>query len=225
MFKIKITKNGPYIILGLKKLVLADYAPNANRVLDYQEKQQFEVQEEYHLCRCGQSKKAPFCDGSHATISFDGTEVADRAAYITRSDVFEGPEMSTLDDERCAFARFCHREKGDVWTLTAQSQDPEKKREAIEGGSNCPAGRLTPIVNNEVIEQAFEDSIVVAEDVLKKVSASLNVRGEFTLESANGSIYEMHNRMALCRCGQSRNKPFCDASHVNTQYNDQIKPL
>jgi CDGSH-type Zn-finger protein len=32
----------------------------------------------FALCRCGHSKRKPFRDGTHATIGFDGTEIADR---------------------------------------------------------------------------------------------------------------------------------------------------
>jgi CDGSH-type Zn-finger protein len=31
----------------------------------------------------------------------------------------------------------------------------------------------------------------------------------------------VRNRMALCRCGMSRNKPFCDATHVNADFIDE----
>jgi CDGSH-type Zn-finger protein len=39
------------------------------------------------------------------------------------------------------------------------------------------------------------------------------VRGGITIESADGVPYEVRNRVTLCRCGRSDNKPFCDASH------------
>ena len=34
------------------------------------------------------------------------------------------------------------------------------------------------------------------------------------IESAGGTEYEVRNRVTLCRCGRSRNKPFCDGSHI-----------
>ncbi|HET8688843.1 MAG TPA: CDGSH iron-sulfur domain-containing protein [Methanosarcina sp.] len=40
------------------------------------------------------------------------------------------------------------------------------------------------------------------------------MRGGIPIESADGKQYEIRNRVTLCRCGKSRNKPFCDGSHV-----------
>jgi CDGSH-type Zn-finger protein len=42
----------------------------------------------------------------------------------------------------------------------------------------------------------------------------LLVRGPFTLTDQDGNEIEVHNRtIALCRCGRSRSKPFCDGTH------------
>jgi CDGSH-type Zn-finger protein len=41
------------------------------------------------------------------------------------------------------------------------------------------------------------------------------VTGPFTLTDADGTVYELPEgtAVALCRCGRSANKPFCDATH------------
>lgn len=39
------------------------------------------------------------------------------------------------------------------------------------------------------------------------------VNGEIELVDAEGNRFETKNQFALCRCGQSHNKPFCDGSH------------
>jgi CDGSH-type Zn-finger protein len=43
------------------------------------------------------------------------------------------------------------------------------------------------------------------------------VRGEIPIQSADGKIYRIRNRVTLCRCGKSLNKPFCDSSHYPEQ--------
>ena len=48
----------------------------------------------------------------------------------------------------------------------------------------------------------------------------LYVRGLVQLRSADGSSVSEEVRMALCRCGQSRNKPFCDNSHFSAGFDD-----
>ncbi|HUS98844.1 MAG TPA: CDGSH iron-sulfur domain-containing protein [Candidatus Thermoplasmatota archaeon] len=45
------------------------------------------------------------------------------------------------------------------------------------------------------------------------VSGPIWIRGGIPIESANGSPYIKRNRITLCRCGKSKNKPFCDSSH------------
>src|SRR6266536_1245907 len=46
------------------------------------------------------------------------------------------------------------------------------------------------------------------------------VRGGVPVEAADGFEYEVRNRVTLCRCGYSKNKPFCDGSHVRTKFKD-----
>ena len=46
------------------------------------------------------------------------------------------------------------------------------------------------------------------------------VRGLIQLRSADGSSVFKEVRMALCRCGQSHNKPFCDNSHLYAGFDD-----
>lgn len=220
MFKIEIKPNGPYLVQGLKRLV-EETSKVKNGVLTAVETKEFAQQKEYHLCRCGASSNKPFCDGAHVRIGFDGTETADKTPYIERAELQEGAELDLLDDERCSFARFCHREKGDVWTLTEYSDDPENAREAIEGACACPAGRLTAFANRSLIEKDYEPIIAVAQDPQEGVSAGLYIRGDFMLEGSDGKPYEKRNRVALCRCGASSNKPFCDATHVNIEFNDK----
>ncbi|MDZ7804036.1 CDGSH iron-sulfur domain-containing protein [Thiohalophilus sp.] len=93
------------------------------------------------LCRCGQSRDKPFCDGAHKRCGF-----ADPARF---------------DDER---------------------------REAL-------ADDVTPL------------------QLTVKNDAMLIARGPLTIRSKDGTSSTTRNRAALCRCGQSQNKPFCDASH------------
>ena len=64
------------------------------------------------------------------------------------------------------------------------------------------------------IEPELEPSIELVEDPSKGVSGPLWVRGGIPIESADGTTYEIRNRITLCRCGKSENKPFCDGIHL-----------
>jgi hypothetical protein len=70
----------------------------------------------------------------------------------------------------------------------------------------------------KVCEPPFEQSIGVIEDPQKGVSGPVWVRGGIPVEAANGKTYEIRNRVTLCRCGKSSNKPFCDSSHYPEEH-------
>lgn len=219
-YKIKILKNGPYIVTGNVSLSEKIIVPKG-KGYEYKEGCSFPQAEVYSLCRCGKSKNSPFCDGSHDISNFDGTETASREKYIDRAFKKEGPNLDLLDDNRCAFARFCHREEGNVWELTNQSDNPKYREEAIKAASDCPAGRLVAVdKEGNLIEPKFEPSIEILQDPEKGVSAPIFVKGKIPIESSESFTYEVRNRVALCRCGKSSNKPFCDATHVSAKYVD-----
>jgi CDGSH-type Zn-finger protein len=46
------------------------------------------------------------------------------------------------------------------------------------------------------------------------------VRGGVRVVAADGTSYEVRNRTTLCRCGHSRNKPFCDGSHEDAGFKE-----
>lgn len=214
--KIKITKNGPYIVSGKvpleRQIIIADSEGTA---IEWQPSTKYEPHDKYALCRCGHTKNKPFCDGTHIGVKFVGTETADKEIYLNQPKEIDGPTLRLTDFEAlCASARFCHR-AGGIWKLVPESSNPQKKQIAIEEASDCPSGRLV-VVDKEtgkIIEPKFAKSIVLIEDPAMNVSGPIWVRGGIPVESANSEAYGVRNRVTLCRCGKSRNKPFCDSSH------------
>lgn len=214
--KIKISKNGPYLIYGgilaQKMIIIADSDGTAT---EWQLGTKYSPQKSYSLCRCGQSRNKPFCDGTHVEVNFDGTETAGTEAYLNKAKEIDGATLKLTDiEELCASARFCHR-AGGIWNLVLESGDPEKKRIAIEEVCDCPSGRLVILDKQTVkmIEPNLSNSIGLVEDPKMGVSGPIWVRGGIPVESANGKTYRVRNRLTLCRCGKSKNKPFCDSSH------------
>jgi CDGSH-type Zn-finger protein len=219
--KIKVSKNGPYLVSGKIPLtqqiisVDAEGTPNLWRA-----ERTYPSGEKCALCRCGQSKNKPLCDGTHVKVNFDGTETASNKPYAEQAKVIEGPSLRLRDDEElCASARFCHR-AGGIWNLVPNSNDKEAKKAAIEEACDCPSGRLViqDKDTKKVCEPPFEQSIGVIEDPQKGVSGPVWVRGGIPVEAANGKTYEIRNRVTLCRCGKSSNKPFCDSSHYPEEH-------
>lgn len=220
--KIKIVKDGPYIVSGNVPISEKIIVPKESGY-ELKEGQELPQQEVYALCRCGRSKTPPFCDGSHVHFNFDGTETASRKRYEERIEsIIEGPELNLMDDGRCAYARFCHRNEGNVWELTRNSDNPKCKAEAIIAANECPTGRLV-VTDKEgnKLENEYEPSIEILQDPENNVSGPISVKGRIPVESSDGFIYEVRNRAALCRCGRSHNKPFCDAAHVPAGFRDK----
>ena len=48
----------------------------------------------------------------------------------------------------------------------------------------------------------------------------LQVKGEFILTSMRGKVIETKDPIFLCRCGGSKNRPFCDGSHRRVRLRD-----
>jgi CDGSH-type Zn-finger protein len=227
--KVIVSKDGPYLVSGglplEKEIIICDKDGNS---AEWKKGEKFLAKENYSLCRCGHSKNKPYCDGTHAKIKFDGTETADNGTYINKAEKIEGPEINLTDvPELCAGARFCHNSKGSTWELTQESDNPEAKKEAIRQACNCPSGRL--IVwdkkTKKPIEPNFEKSASLVEDSGSKTSGPIWLKGGVALEGEGGKKYEIRNRMTLCRCGKSKNKPFCDGSHIESGFTDGDRSL
>lgn len=95
------------------------------------------------LCRCGRSKRKPFCDGSHVKAAF--------------------------------------RDAGQVAAPQAKASDPTE---------------ITPGLAVHV-----------------RPDGPLKVTGDMQVLDAAGKLAWSGKAAALCRCGRSASKPFCDGSH------------
>ncbi|VVB79771.1 Iron-binding zinc finger CDGSH type [uncultured archaeon] len=226
--KIIVSKNGPYLISGKlpldKQIVVED---KDNYPTRWKQGEKFPLQEKYALCRCGNSKHKPFCDGTHMKVKFPGTEVASNKPYIKQSSKTIGPDIYLTDAELfCSNAGFCHK-AGGTWTLT-QSDNSKARATAVQQACNCPSGRLT-MWNKKTkkpIEPKFKQSISIIEEPTNNISGPIWVKGNIPIESEEkGTKYEIRNRVTLCRCGKSGNKPFCDGTHVEINFNDGDKDL
>jgi CDGSH-type Zn-finger protein len=214
--KVQVTRNGPYIVSGripiMKQTIIC--RPDGTSV-EWRPGKTYPVQEKYALCRCGKSKNKPFCDGTHAKVNFDGTETAGKESYLSRPKKLIGPTLKLTDiEELCASARFCHRADG-IWKLVPKSSEPESKQIAIEEACDCPSGRLVVLdkTAKRVVEPNLKKSIGLIEDPWIGIAGPIWVRGCIPVESAEGRTYQKRNRVTLCRCGRSSNKPFCDSTH------------
>lgn len=218
--KIKVLEDGPYLVTGnvpLSEKIISSKGGN----YEWKEGEELPQSATYTLCRCGKTKTPPFCDGMHTKAGFFGEENASRKSYAERAMLCKGPEIDMMDDRRCAFARFCHRHGSDAWELIVRSNDPQEREEAIKAAAACPSGRLVAVTKDgEILEPELEPGIEIIQDPERGVSGGIYVKGGIPIEATDGTQYEIQNRVVLCRCGSSRIKPFCDATHVSTGYRD-----
>jgi CDGSH-type Zn-finger protein len=215
--RIRICKNGPYQVFGgiplsVQRIVLDKDGFSA----EWKEEEKYPVQDQYILCRCGRSATRPFCDGIHKEIHFMGTEHASREPYIKQATRYEGPDLVLSDAEiLCSVAKFCER-AGGIWKLTRESGNGEARAIAIEEAANCPSGRLVvwDRKTGDPVEPVFTPSLGLVEYPQEGLSGPVWVWGRIPIIAEDGWIHEIRNRVTLCRCGHSFNKPFCDSSHL-----------
>jgi len=217
--KVVIAKDGPYLVSGLP-LAKETIVPGKGGIPEkWSPGPRYPDKENYALCRCGRSGCKPYCDGSH-TDGFDGKETASKKSYAKQAERIEGTGLALTDaQDLCAAARFCHR-GGSVWRLTMKSGNAHSKKTAIEDACDCPSGRLVAWDKGKSVEPAFKPSISLVEDPQKKVSGPIWLKGSIPVQSSDGHVYEVRNRVTLCRCGRSSNKPFCDGTHIPAKFND-----
>lgn len=181
MFYIKILADGPYLVYGNPPIDQEIIMPNEDGASwVYKKGRHYKTEGEYTaLCRCGESCKKPFCDGSHSKADWNPEETSDKRPLLEDAELFEGPAMVLADNEKyCAFARFCDA-YGRIWNIvqTAKTQD-EIDLVKHEAG-HCPAGRLVvwDKKTKKVFEPSFDPSIGIIEDPGIKVSGPIWVKG------------------------------------------------
>lgn len=224
---ITVTERGPLLVHGRPPLMLqVIVADECDESRCFRAGRSFPTDAEpTALCRCGASKRKPYCDGSHAHADWNPTLTAPAAPLLDGAERIEGETLVLIDNPAyCVFARFCHPD-GDAWTLTERSADPEARKRAIREASLCPSARLTARdrATERPYEFRFEPSLGLIEDPAVGASGGIWVRGGIPVRREDGRTYEIRNRTVLCRCGRSANKPYCDGTHVAIRWHDGLE--
>ena len=218
-----VTKDGPYRITGGVRLTrTAIVETEYGEPVDWDEGPDFRSRATYDLCRCGRSSTKPFCDSTHEREPFRGDETADRGATAGRRITYQGEGVSMTDDRMfCTHAGFCGDRFTTVWVMIRQTGDPEVRARLMDMVWKCPSGRLAFHVPPDAtdVEPAYEPPSIGVEP-----NGPLWVRGGVPVVSEDGTAYEVRNRVTLCRCGRSSNKPFCDGSHKRVGFEDPAMP-
>lgn len=226
-YHITVTDDGPYLVYGRPPLAVQRIVVNRTGESWYFEAgDSFSTNEEpTALCRCGASRNKPYCDGSHSAERWQPRLTARAEAMLDNVELSVGDRITITDNSQyCAFARFCDA-SGGTWANAEASYDEHAARMAVRTASLCPSGRLTAWDNDteQPYELHYEPSLGLIEDPAVGASGGLWVRGGIVVRRADGRAYEIRNRMIMCRCGHSANKPYCDGSHAALRWRDELQ--
>ena len=219
--KITIIKNGPYLVHGKVPLVhKIQVVSEFGEPLTWKKDRVITTDEEdYALCRCGRSSCKPFCDGTHRKVGFDGTECAsERLTANRRIEIRGGPRLIVRKDPTlCMNSGFCGMRKKSLSQFVASTGDTQIRSLVIAMVERCPSGALTyslepgePDIEPDLPQQIAATTEIISEG---PIQGPLWVTGEIRVERSDGLTLETRNRVTLCNCGHSANRPLCDGTH------------
>jgi CDGSH-type Zn-finger protein len=204
---IECLENGPYRVSGLETLTGTEGEAIVTKSV-------------VALCRCGGSNNKPFCDGTHAKNGFKSEKLPGRVA--DKRDTYVGKGI-TIHDNRglCAHAGYCTDALPTVWRMKQEpwiDADGSDVAAIIETVRKCPSGALSYSI--EGAEQRDQDRPPAthppAIGVMK--GGPYRVTGDVELKEQVWGDGASREQYTLCRCGGSKNKPFCDGSHWDIKF-------
>lgn len=90
----------------------------------------------------------------------------------------------------------------------------------IEQVSKCPSGALTYFLNNAKNTVNNNDNTITDTVIEVSNNGPLLVHGKVVVKDTNGTETMKDKVTALCRCGASANKPYCDGKHRSINFTD-----
>jgi CDGSH-type Zn-finger protein len=218
--KIVVLDDGPYKVHGgvplvRKTQVVSEYG----EPLTWKKEEEIETADPYILCRCGHSRDKPFCDATHWEIPFDSAEGAATGPTAERRTTYAGGTHIAVkrDDALCTGSGFCGNRVTDVEKMVPGTADTQVRAQVMAMIERCPSGALTYAVEpgQADVEPDLPRQIAVVTEITSggPVTGPLWVTGCVPIERADGRPLEARNRVLLCGCGLSKNKPLCDGAH------------
>jgi len=136
---------------------------------------------------------------------------------VSKVKEYSNNDMTILwDASKCIHAGVCvkmlpnvYDPKGRPWIKIDNASTEELKQQI----DKCPSGALTYKSNNE--EESMNESSVKV-DVLE--NGPLIVKGDIEVTNSNGKKESRAKQTAFCRCGDSANKPYCDGTHIKSEF-------
>ncbi|MDW7670502.1 MAG: CDGSH iron-sulfur domain-containing protein [Bacillota bacterium] len=162
------------------------------------------------LCRCGHSKHKPFCDGTHNENGLNEVKKKDRLE--DRVKTYEGANITIYDNRGvCSHDESCTRLLPAVFDKDKRpwiDPDGASVAEIIDTIEKCPSGALSYGIGSRRYQEMDREPAIQTTK-----NGPLKVTGGIILKDDQGCQPECREHYTLCRCGESKNKPFCDGSH------------
>ena len=205
-------KNGPFKLINLTKKSLKN-------ILFY-ENISYDLEKNSFLCRCGRSSNQPFCDGAHVKHGFNSQNNLEEEII----QVYDSKSVTvTFNRSICAGSSNCVKEFPTIYT--SESKDwihPDKGnlQEIEDSIKQCPSGALSYKLKqtNSKEECHLENCKEEQLDIVK--TDSVIAKRPIDIKIEGWSSFANKTKFSLCRCGASKNKPFCDYSHAKLKNGD-----
>ena len=211
---IQAARNGPYLVTNVPTVrshlgIATEAAP------------------QLALCRCGASAVKPACDGTCHANGF--SDAKDPARVPDRRDTYPGQQVTVFDNRGiCQHSGFCTDR---LPTVFRSANDPfvapsgGRMDEIVRAARDCPSGALSYALGPAEARADVDGHGQRPPAIEITADGPYRVTGAIPLEGADGErVRHAHGasaeHYALCRCGHSRNKPFCSGMHWYVGFTD-----
>lgn len=120
---------------------------------------------------------------------------------------------------RCIHAGECTARLASVFDTSRHpwvKPDAAGAQEIAEVVMRCPTGAL----HFTRLDGGIPEPVPDHNEIILAADGPLYLSGDIELIAPDGSLYLKDTRVALCRCGASKFKPFCDETHVQAGFSE-----
>jgi uncharacterized Fe-S cluster protein YjdI len=113
--------------------------------------------------------------------------------------------------QKCIHSAMCIKGLPEVFDNKARpwvKLDGAENQLIIDQVKACPSGALSYEINDPEAKKKQEPVTIMMLE-----NGPLLIEGHFIITDKEGEPLETKERAALCRCGHSSRKPFCDGAH------------
>jgi len=213
-----VIHNGPYLVLGR-----ADITDHLGVSVGHDGKSA--------LCRCGQSATKPTCDAACIRTGFDDAKSPGRIP--DRRDTYTGQQVAVFDNRGiCQHSGLCTDRLAAVFHADSEpfvTPSGGRMDEIVRAVRDCPSGALSFGIDEVEARRQVDwngsrsATITITADGPYRLTGGIDVV-DGALRPVRRAQGASDEHCAMCRCGQSRNKPFCSGMHWYVGFRDPQPP-